>query len=198
MIPSVFRSGPNRAGIPALGLWRDRVHEAGLEKAAKLVRDAGLRVSSLCRGGFLTASDEAGIAGALEDNKRAVDEAATLGTDALVMVVGGLPEGDVDLAGARERAEAAEGVEPGPDYLGLSFVSPGMVTGLTSCTAPGTTDRTDQVPYTLIGETLGVVDDATTENLRSALSTMAQNLDRGIGCAPRQALEDQAAATTAP
>ncbi|MEU4452499.1 sugar phosphate isomerase/epimerase family protein [Nocardioides sp. NPDC023903] len=95
--------GAARAGIPALGLWRDRVHEAGLEKAAKLVRDAGLRVSSLCRGGFLTASDEAGIAGALEDNKRAIDEAATLGTDALVMVVGGLPEGDVDLAGARER-----------------------------------------------------------------------------------------------
>ncbi|MFE4000475.1 sugar phosphate isomerase/epimerase family protein [Nocardioides sp. YIM B13467] len=95
--------GAARAGIPALGLWRDRVHEAGLEKAAKLVRDAGLRVSSLCRGGFLTASDEAGIACALEDNKRAVDEAATLGTDALVMVVGGLPEGDVDLAGARER-----------------------------------------------------------------------------------------------
>ncbi|MER6940467.1 sugar phosphate isomerase/epimerase family protein [Nocardioides sp. NPDC127514] len=95
--------GAARAGIPALGLWRDRVHEAGLEKAAKLVRDAGLRVSSLCRGGFLTASDEAGIASALEDNKRAIDEAATLGTDALVMVVGGLPAGDVDLAGARER-----------------------------------------------------------------------------------------------
>ncbi|MER7559039.1 sugar phosphate isomerase/epimerase family protein [Nocardioides sp. NPDC126508] len=95
--------GAARAGIPALGLWRDRVHEVGVEKAAKLVRDAGLRVSSLCRGGFLTASDPAGIAAALEDNRRAVDEAATLGTDALVMVVGGLPEGDVDLAGARER-----------------------------------------------------------------------------------------------
>lgn len=95
--------GAARAGIPALGLWRDRVHEAGLEKAAKLVRASGLRVSSLCRGGFLTASDEAGIASALEDNKRAIDEAATLGTDALVMVVGGLPAGDVDLAGARER-----------------------------------------------------------------------------------------------
>lgn len=95
--------GAARAGIPALGLWRDRVHEAGVEKAAKLVRDAGLRVSSLCRGGFLTASDAAGVVGALEDNKRAIDEAVTLGTDALVMVVGGLPEGDVDLAGARER-----------------------------------------------------------------------------------------------
>ena len=105
--------GAARAGIPALGLWRDRVQEAGVEKAAKLVRDAGLRVSSLCRGGFLTASDPAGIAAALEDNKRAVDEAATLGTDALVMVVGGLPDRDVDLAGARERvAERLTGLAP--------------------------------------------------------------------------------------
>ncbi|HSL36301.1 MAG TPA: sugar phosphate isomerase/epimerase, partial [Arthrobacter sp.] len=39
------------AGIPAIGPWRDRVEEAGLDKAAKLIKDAGLRVSSLCRGG---------------------------------------------------------------------------------------------------------------------------------------------------
>ncbi|WP_182112210.1 sugar phosphate isomerase/epimerase [Actinotalea sp. JY-7876] len=80
-----------RAGLPAVGLWRDRVQEAGLERAARLVADAGLRVSSLCRGGFLTAADDAGIAAALEDNRRAVVEAATLGTRELVFVVGGLP-----------------------------------------------------------------------------------------------------------
>ncbi|MGH3584296.1 MAG: sugar phosphate isomerase/epimerase, partial [Mycobacterium sp.] len=42
------------AGLPAVGLWRDRVAEAGVDNAAKMVRDYGLRVSSLCRGGFLT------------------------------------------------------------------------------------------------------------------------------------------------
>ncbi|MFE6649860.1 sugar phosphate isomerase/epimerase family protein [Nocardioides sp. NPDC057772] len=115
--------GAARAGIPALGLWRDRVQEAGVEKAAKLVRDAGLRISSLCRGGFLTASEPAGIAAALEDNKRAVDEAATLGTDALVMVVGGLPEGDVDLAGARERvAERLAELAPYAQAAGVKLV----------------------------------------------------------------------------
>ncbi|MBX9245585.1 sugar phosphate isomerase/epimerase [Actinotalea ferrariae] len=80
-----------RAGLPAVGLWRDRVQEAGVEKAARLVADAGLRVSSLCRGGFLTAADDAGIAAALEDNRAAIVEAATLGTRELVFVVGGLP-----------------------------------------------------------------------------------------------------------
>jgi sugar phosphate isomerase/epimerase len=96
--------GAARHGIPAVGLWRDRVAEAGVDRAAKLVRDAGLRVSTLCRGGFLTGPDVAAI---LDDNRRAIDEAATLGTRELVMVVGGLPhdvaEGSRDLAGARAR-----------------------------------------------------------------------------------------------
>jgi sugar phosphate isomerase/epimerase len=96
-----------RAGVPAIGLWREPVQEVGLEHAAKLVRDAGLRVSSLCRGGFLTAADAAERQHALDDNRRAVDEAATLGAPCVVLVVGGLPDGSRDLAGARERVAAA-------------------------------------------------------------------------------------------
>ena len=95
-----------RAGIPAIGLWREPVAEIGVAAAAKLVADAGLRVSSLCRGGFLTADGAAGRA-ALEDNRRAIDEAAGLGTDCLVMVVGGLPPGSRDLIGARQRVADA-------------------------------------------------------------------------------------------
>ncbi|MFD2350394.1 hypothetical protein ACFSTC_15235 [Nonomuraea ferruginea] len=44
-----------RHGLEAVGLWREKVAETGLARSAKLVREAGLRVSSLCRGGFLTA-----------------------------------------------------------------------------------------------------------------------------------------------
>lgn len=95
-----------RAGIPAIGLWRAPVAEAGVRTAAKIVSDAGIRVSSLCRGGFLTESGDAGRA-ALDDNRRAVDEAAALGTDCLVMVVGGLPVGSRDLPGARRRVADA-------------------------------------------------------------------------------------------
>lgn len=90
-------------GVPAVGLWREPVQEYGVEAAAKLVRDAGLAVTTLCRGGFLTAIDPAERARALDDNRRAVDEAATLGTDVLVLVSGGLPAGSRDLRGARER-----------------------------------------------------------------------------------------------
>ncbi|MCX5078537.1 sugar phosphate isomerase/epimerase [Streptomyces sp. NBC_00424] len=91
------------AGIPAIGLWRDKVAETGLAQAAKIVRDAGLAVSSLCRGGFLTVDGPDAHRAALVENVRALEEAAELGTDTLVMVVGGLPEGSRDLAGARAR-----------------------------------------------------------------------------------------------
>lgn len=90
-------------GVPGVGLWREPVQAYGVEAAAKLVRDADLVVTTLCRGGFLTAIDPGERAAALADNRRAVDEAATLGTDTLVLVSGGLPAGSKDLRGARER-----------------------------------------------------------------------------------------------
>jgi sugar phosphate isomerase/epimerase len=72
------------AGVPAVGLWRAPVASYGLAKAAKLVHDAGLSVSSLCRGGFFSADDW------LTDNRNAIDEAATLGAPVLILVPGGL------------------------------------------------------------------------------------------------------------
>lgn len=90
-------------GVPGVGLWRAPVQEYGVEATAKLLRDAGLAVTTLCRGGFFTAIDPAERAEALADNRRAIDEAATLGTDTLVLVSGGLPAGSTDLRGARER-----------------------------------------------------------------------------------------------
>ncbi len=89
-----------RAGIEAIGLWREHVAETGLTESARIVADAGLRVSSYCRGGFLTGPD---AGAALADNRRALDEAAALGAPCLVMVVGGLPDGSRDLVGARDR-----------------------------------------------------------------------------------------------
>ncbi|MFD5858458.1 sugar phosphate isomerase/epimerase family protein [Streptomyces chartreusis] len=102
-----------RLGIGSVGLWREPVQSYGLEASAELVRDAGLTVTTLCRGGFLTAIEPGERAKALDDNRLAVDEAATLGTDVLVLVSGGLPAGSRDLHGARERIADALG-ELGP------------------------------------------------------------------------------------
>jgi sugar phosphate isomerase/epimerase len=90
-----------RHGITAIAPWRDQVQKIGLDEAARIVRDNGMRVTDLCRGGMFPAPDAAGRQRAVDDNKRAVDEAAALGAEALVLVVGGLPEGSRDIAGAR-------------------------------------------------------------------------------------------------
>jgi sugar phosphate isomerase/epimerase len=90
-------AGCVRAGITGIGLWRDKVAEVGVAQAAKLIADAGLTATSLCRGGFFTAGP-----GAIADNRRAVDEAAALNAGVLVLVVGGLPPGSKDLPAARE------------------------------------------------------------------------------------------------
>lgn len=97
-----------RAGVPSVGLWREPVAEVGLATAARLVRDAGLRVSSLCRGGFFPAPDAAGRRRAAAENRAAVYEAAALDAACLVLVVGGMPPGSRDLDGAR--VQVAEGV----------------------------------------------------------------------------------------
>ncbi|MGW1612339.1 sugar phosphate isomerase/epimerase family protein [Streptomyces sp. NPDC002285] len=105
-----------------VGLWREPVQAYGLEATAKLVRDAGLTVTTLCRGGFFTAIDPAERAAALDDNRRAVDEAATLGTDVLVLVSGGLPAGSKDLHGARERiADALAALGPYAEDHGVKL-----------------------------------------------------------------------------
>ncbi|MFE3017460.1 sugar phosphate isomerase/epimerase family protein [Streptomyces sp. NPDC059256] len=98
-----------RLGVRGVGLWREPVRSYGVRAAAELMRSAGLTVTSLCRGGFFTAADRRGRDRALDDNRAAVDEAAALGTETLVLVSGGLPEGSRDLAGAREQVADALG-----------------------------------------------------------------------------------------
>ncbi|KQQ05548.1 MULTISPECIES: sugar phosphate isomerase/epimerase family protein [unclassified Rathayibacter] len=95
------------AGYSSIGLWREPVAEVGLAEAVRLVADSGLRVSSLCRGGFFTLVEGPERRVALDDNRRAIDEAAALGAPALVLVAGGLPAGSRDLIGARSRVQDA-------------------------------------------------------------------------------------------
>jgi len=85
-----------RHGIPAIGLWRDKVDAAGLWAAAKLVKESGVAVSSLCRGGGFPAATQEERQKRIEDNLRAIDEAAALGTTVLVLVCGALAERDLE------------------------------------------------------------------------------------------------------
>ncbi len=91
-----------RHEVRGISPWRDKLAELGVEEAARLIRANGLQVTGLCRGGMFPAADAAGRQAALQDNRRAVDDAATLGARCLVLVVGGIVPGTRDLPGARQ------------------------------------------------------------------------------------------------
>jgi len=101
--------GCARHGIPGISPWRDVLEAMGVAAAARQIRDAGLSVTGLCRGGMFPAADAAGRAAAIADNLRAIEQAHTLGAACLVMVCGGLPPGSRDLPGAR--AMVSDGLE---------------------------------------------------------------------------------------
>jgi len=101
-------------GIRAISPWRDQVAAVGLERIAALLRDTGIELSGYCRGGMFPAATPQGRQAALDDNRRAVDEAKALNAACLVLVVGGLPgalsgrpdHGDL----ARSRTEVFDGI----------------------------------------------------------------------------------------
>jgi sugar phosphate isomerase/epimerase len=94
-----------RAELPAIGIWRHKIAEVGLQESRRLVRQSGLHVSSVCRGGMFPAATAEERARRIDDNRRAIDEAAELAADTLVLVCG--PPPDRDIAAARRMVEDA-------------------------------------------------------------------------------------------
>ena len=100
--------GCARHGIPGIAPWREPLQAMGIGEAAHLIRDHGLTVTGLCRAGMFPAADGPGLQTAIDDNKRAIDEAAVIGAQCLVVLAGGMPPGSKDLALAR--GQAREGI----------------------------------------------------------------------------------------
>jgi sugar phosphate isomerase/epimerase len=89
--------------IPSIAVWRDKIAEIGIARAAALLKSAGLRASSVCRGGFFPDPSAAERARRIDDTRRALDEAVALGAPALVLVCG--PAAGQPLAVARAQVE---------------------------------------------------------------------------------------------
>ncbi len=107
-------------GIRAISPWRDQVAAVGLDRIGKQLRAHGIGLSGYCRGGFYPAPDAAGLKAALEDNRRAIDEAKTLDAPCVVLVVGALPgalEGRVHYKDiGRARGEVRDGIAASLEY----------------------------------------------------------------------------------
>jgi len=109
-----------RRQIRAISPWRDQVAAVGIARIERQLRDSGIKLSGYCRGGFFPAANPAGLRAALDDNRRAIDEAKRLDAPCLVLVVGSLPGAlggtPAYLDIARARGEVRDGIAATLEY----------------------------------------------------------------------------------
>jgi sugar phosphate isomerase/epimerase len=110
------------AGFGFITPWRQEVDELQPERAAKVISDAGLKLGGYCRTDYFTADEGAGLAAAVESNRRAVEVAAILGAPFVVAVVGGLAPNSRDIHGCREQIlEGLEALKPTLKATGVAI-----------------------------------------------------------------------------
>lgn len=98
------------AGIRGISIWRDVVvseeRGVGLAEAVRILQGVDLHVPAYVRGGFFPAAEETDRQLAIDENKRCLDEAASLGAEQVVLVVGAVPGMPLDEA----RKYVADGI----------------------------------------------------------------------------------------
>lgn len=86
------------SGVRGITVWRDALTGRNIRQTGKMLKDHGLDIVSLCRGGFFPSTEKAKRAIAIDDNKRAIDEAAELGTSMVVLVCGAEPRQSLEVS----------------------------------------------------------------------------------------------------
>ena len=95
------------AGVSGMTLWRDVYADRDPADVGAMVRGHGLQIVALCRGGFFPHAQAEGRQEAIEDNKRAIEEAAHLGAPQVVLVCGAVPGQPLELS----RRQIRDGIE---------------------------------------------------------------------------------------
>ncbi len=108
------------AGVEGITVWRQ--HLAGYEpaQAGRMLRDSGLEIVSLCRGGFFPGLTAEKRREAIEDNLRAIEEAAALGAPLIVLVCGADP-GQPLTTSRQQIAEGIAAVLPAAQAAGIKL-----------------------------------------------------------------------------
>jgi sugar phosphate isomerase/epimerase len=112
----------SEAGIGGITVWRDTLAGRDIRQTGQLLRDHNLEIVSLCRGGFFPAPDEPGRQAALDDNRRAIDEAEALGAPLIVLVCGAVPGQPL----AESRKQIQEGIAAVLPYAEAAGVKLGI------------------------------------------------------------------------
>jgi len=95
-----------QAGVEGITVWRQHLAPYEPAKAGAMLRDAGLEIVSLCRGGFFPATTARGLQEAIDDNLLAIDQAHALGAPLIVLVCGAVPDQSLE----ESRRQITEGI----------------------------------------------------------------------------------------
>lgn len=96
-------AGLARQDVRGISVWREKMHEAGVKEAARMLDGEGMQVSGLCFAGLISSPDEADAKKAIDEVRRAIEEAATIKAKCLVFVAGGVDPRDKNIANTRAR-----------------------------------------------------------------------------------------------
>ncbi len=80
------------AGVHGMGVWRQWLEGRPLEESRRILDDHGISAVSLVRGGFFPHLSAKEKQSSIDDNLRAIDEAAAIGAPQVVLVCGAKPE----------------------------------------------------------------------------------------------------------
>jgi sugar phosphate isomerase/epimerase len=94
-------------GVRGITVWRDAYDGFSAGETGKMIRNSGLEVVSLCRGGFFPSADENKRKAAIADNRAALEEASDMGAPLLVLVCGADPRQPLEVS----RDQIREGIE---------------------------------------------------------------------------------------
>lgn len=151
--------GYTSAGVAGLTVWRAWLEPLGVDESAKMLRDSGLDVVSLCRGGFFPAATYAGRHEALEDNMRAIDEAVAIGAPLVVLVCGAVPGMPLDDA-RKQIHDGIAGIIPRAKEAGVRLaIEPLHPMYAGSRSAVNTLEQANDMVDALRSNTVGVTVD---------------------------------------
>jgi sugar phosphate isomerase/epimerase len=93
--------------VKGITVWRDALDGRNIRQTGQLLRDSGLEIVSLCRGGFFPSTDASKRKAALDDNRKAIEEAAEIGAPLIVLVCGSNPHQPLE----ESRKQIQEGIQ---------------------------------------------------------------------------------------
>lgn len=96
----------SEAGVKGITVWRDALEGRNIRQTGKMLREHDLSIVSLCRGGFFPNKEAGKRKLAIDDNRKAIEEAAELGTSLLVLVCGAEPAQSLE----ESRKQIQEGI----------------------------------------------------------------------------------------